>query len=52
VTKVAGALAASPKFMLRSLSDALTRAIGGGSVFLDDADVEARKSYEDRAGHS
>jgi hypothetical protein len=52
VTKIAGALAASQKFMPRSLSEALTRAIGGDSVFLDDVDVEARKSYEERARHS
>jgi len=41
VTKVAGALAASQKLMPRSLSEALTRALGGDSVFLDDVDVEA-----------
>ncbi|MEO8815277.1 MAG: SDR family oxidoreductase [Mycobacterium sp.] len=52
VTKLAGAVAASQKFIPRRLSEALTRALGGDSIFLDDVDVEQRKSYEDRARHN
>lgn len=52
VTKLAGALSAAQKFIPRPLSEALARAYGSESVFLDDVDVDQRKSYEDRARHS
>lgn len=52
VTRLAGVIAASQKFIPRRLSEALTRALGGDSVFLLDVDVEQRKSYEDRARHN
>jgi NAD(P)-dependent dehydrogenase (short-subunit alcohol dehydrogenase family) len=51
-TKLAGALAASQKFMPRGIAEALTRALGGETVFTDDVDVATRKAYEDRARHS
>lgn len=52
VTRMAGALAAAQKFIPRRLSEALTRAFGGETVFLDDVDPVKRKEYEDRARHS
>ena len=52
VTKLAGALSASQKFMPRTIAERLTRALGGEKVFLDDVDVEKRKQYEERARHS
>jgi NAD(P)-dependent dehydrogenase (short-subunit alcohol dehydrogenase family) len=52
VTRLAGALAASQKFMPRTIAEGLTRALGGEKVFLDDVDVEKRRQYEERARHS
>lgn len=49
VTKSAGALIASTKFMPRALAEAMNRAMGGDHVFTDDVDVEKRKAYEARA---
>jgi NAD(P)-dependent dehydrogenase (short-subunit alcohol dehydrogenase family) len=49
VTKTAGAIMASQKFMPRALSEGLNRALGGEHVFTDDIDVDKRKAYEARA---
>jgi short-subunit dehydrogenase len=49
VTKAAGAMVVSQRYMPRSLAEALTRALGGDHVFTDEVDVEKRKSYEARA---
>jgi NAD(P)-dependent dehydrogenase (short-subunit alcohol dehydrogenase family) len=48
-TRLAGALSASQKFMPRRIAEALSRAVGGDSVFTDDVDDEQRKAYENRA---
>jgi NAD(P)-dependent dehydrogenase (short-subunit alcohol dehydrogenase family) len=49
VTKSAGALIASTKFMPRVLAEAINRVMGGEHIFTDDVDVEKRKAYEARA---
>jgi NAD(P)-dependent dehydrogenase (short-subunit alcohol dehydrogenase family) len=49
VTKAAGAIVASQKFLPRSVAEGLNRALGGEHVFTDDIDVEKRKAYEARA---
>jgi NAD(P)-dependent dehydrogenase (short-subunit alcohol dehydrogenase family) len=49
VTKIAGAVVASAKFMPRSVAESLNRALGGEHVFTDDVDVDKRKAYEARA---
>ena len=49
VTKLAGAIIASQKFMPRALSEGLNRALGGEHVFTDDVDAEKRRAYESRA---
>lgn len=49
VTKTAGAIIASQKFMPRALSEGLNRALGGEHVFTDDVDAEKRRAYEARA---
>jgi NAD(P)-dependent dehydrogenase (short-subunit alcohol dehydrogenase family) len=49
VTRAAGAMIASQKFIPRVLSEAFNRALGGERVFTDDVDVERRKAYESRA---
>jgi NAD(P)-dependent dehydrogenase (short-subunit alcohol dehydrogenase family) len=49
VTKTAGAIIASQKFMPRSLSEGLNRILGGEHVFTDDVDVAKRQAYEARA---
>jgi NAD(P)-dependent dehydrogenase (short-subunit alcohol dehydrogenase family) len=49
VTRAAGAMVASQKFMPRRLAEGLNRALGGEHVFTDDVDVEKRKAYEARA---
>ncbi len=49
VTKTAGAIIASQKFMPRSLAEGLNRVLGGEHVFTDDVDVDTRKAYEARA---
>jgi NAD(P)-dependent dehydrogenase (short-subunit alcohol dehydrogenase family) len=49
VTKTAGAIIASQKFMPRSLAEGLNRILGGEHVFTDDVDVDKRRAYEARA---
>jgi NAD(P)-dependent dehydrogenase (short-subunit alcohol dehydrogenase family) len=49
VTKTAGAIIASQKFMPRRLAEGLSRILGGEHVFNDDVDVDKRKAYEARA---
>ncbi|MGW5075251.1 SDR family oxidoreductase [Rhodococcus sp. NPDC004095] len=49
VTRLAGAIGASQKFLPRNLAEFLTRVLGGNKVFLDGVDTVARKAYEDRA---
>jgi NAD(P)-dependent dehydrogenase (short-subunit alcohol dehydrogenase family) len=49
VTKVIGAVAASAKFMPRSVAEGLNRMLGGEHFFTDDVDVEQRRAYEARA---
>lgn len=49
VTKTAGAIIASQKFMPRALAEGLSRILGGEHVFTDDVDVDKRKAYEARA---
>jgi NAD(P)-dependent dehydrogenase (short-subunit alcohol dehydrogenase family) len=49
VTKAAGAIVASQKFIPRALSEGLNRILGGEHVFTDDVDVDTRKAYESRA---
>lgn len=52
VSKLVGAIAASQKFLPRSLAESLNRALGADDVFLDQVDSAARRAYEDRARHS
>jgi NAD(P)-dependent dehydrogenase (short-subunit alcohol dehydrogenase family) len=49
VTRLAGAIIASQKFMPRGLSEGLNRLLGGEHVFTNDVDNEERKAYEARA---
>lgn len=49
VTRAAGAMVASQKFMPRRFSEGLNRILGGEHVFTDDVDVEKRRAYEARA---
>jgi NAD(P)-dependent dehydrogenase (short-subunit alcohol dehydrogenase family) len=49
VTRAAGAMVASQKFMPRRLAEGLNRLLGGEHVFTDDVDVEKRRAYEARA---
>ena len=49
VTRAAGAVVASQKFMPRVFAEGLNRILGGEHVFLDGVDVEQRKAYEARA---
>ena len=49
VTRAAGAMVASQKFMPRVFAEGLNRLLGGEHVFTDDVDVEKRKAYEARA---
>ena len=49
VTKTAGAIVASQKFIPRALSEGLNRVLGGEHVFTDDVDLDTRKAYESRA---
>lgn len=49
VTKTAGALVASQKFMPRPFVERINRLLGGEHVFADDVDVEQRRAYEARA---
>jgi len=50
VTKAAGAMVVSQRFMPRVMGEGLNRMLGGEHVFTDDVDVEKRKAYEARAG--
>ena len=49
VTRAAGAMVASQKFMPRRAAESLNRALGGEHVFTDDVDVAKRRAYEARA---
>jgi NAD(P)-dependent dehydrogenase (short-subunit alcohol dehydrogenase family) len=49
VTKAAGALIASQKFLPRAVSEGLNRVLGGEHLFTDDIDIDQRKVYEARA---
>jgi NAD(P)-dependent dehydrogenase (short-subunit alcohol dehydrogenase family) len=49
VTKTAGAIITSQKFIPRAVAEALNRVLGGEHVFTDDVDVEKRSAYEARA---
>jgi NAD(P)-dependent dehydrogenase (short-subunit alcohol dehydrogenase family) len=49
VTRAAGAMVASQKFMPRVVAEGLNRVLGGEHVFTDEVDVELRKAYEARA---
>lgn len=52
VTRLAGAIVQSQKFMPRAVAEAINRALGSGQLFLDDVDVAARRAYEERARNS
>lgn len=49
ITKTAGAIIASQKFLPHAVSEGLNRVLGGEHVFTDDIDVDKRKAYEARA---
>ncbi|MDT5065460.1 MAG: hypothetical protein QOK02_1615 [Mycobacterium sp.] len=49
VTRAAGLVVASSRFMPKSAGEFIARKLGMDHVFLDDVDVAARKAYEDRA---
>jgi len=49
VTKAAGAMVLSQRFMPRVMAEGLNRMLGGEHVFTDDVDVEKRSAYEARA---
>ncbi|WP_407689306.1 SDR family oxidoreductase [Mycobacterium sp. HUMS_1102779] len=49
VTRLAGAIIASQKFMPRALAEGINRVLGGEHVFTDDVDVAGRRAYEARA---
>jgi NAD(P)-dependent dehydrogenase (short-subunit alcohol dehydrogenase family) len=49
VTKVAGFLTGSMKFLPKSAGEFIARSLGMEHVFVDDVDTAARKAYEDRA---
>jgi NAD(P)-dependent dehydrogenase (short-subunit alcohol dehydrogenase family) len=49
VTKAAGAMVVSQRFMPRSLAEGLNRLLGGEHALTDDVDVEKRRAYETRA---
>jgi NAD(P)-dependent dehydrogenase (short-subunit alcohol dehydrogenase family) len=49
VTRAAGAMVASQKFMPRRMAEGLNRILGGEHVFTDAVDVEKRRAYEARA---
>ncbi|MEE6177414.1 SDR family oxidoreductase [Mycobacterium sp. 050134] len=49
VTKTAGAIIASQKFLPRALSEGVNRLLGGEHVFTDDVDPARRRAYESRA---
>jgi NAD(P)-dependent dehydrogenase (short-subunit alcohol dehydrogenase family) len=49
VTKAAGAMVVSQRFMPRVLAEGLNRMLGGEHALTDDVDVEKRRAYEARA---
>jgi NAD(P)-dependent dehydrogenase (short-subunit alcohol dehydrogenase family) len=49
VTRIAGVVAGSMKFLPRSAGEFIARKLGMEHVFVDDVDTAARKAYEDRA---
>jgi NAD(P)-dependent dehydrogenase (short-subunit alcohol dehydrogenase family) len=49
VTKAAGAMVLSQRFMPRVMAEGLNRMLGGEHAFTDDVDVEKRRAYEARA---
>ncbi|OBI09999.1 short-chain dehydrogenase [Mycobacterium sp. E2462] len=49
VTKTAGALIVSQKYLPRAVSEGMNRLLGGDHVFTDDVDVAKRRAYEARA---
>jgi NAD(P)-dependent dehydrogenase (short-subunit alcohol dehydrogenase family) len=49
VTRIAGIIIASMKFIPKSAGEYIARKLGQEHVFLDDVDTAARKAYEDRA---
>ncbi|MFY2858847.1 SDR family oxidoreductase [Mycobacterium sp. THU-M104] len=49
VTRLAGAIIASQKFLPRALAEGINRALGGEHVFTDAVDVATRQAYEARA---
>ncbi|QNI07117.1 SDR family oxidoreductase [Mycobacterium kubicae] len=49
ITKAAGAMVVSQKFMPRPFAEGLNRILGGEHVFTDDVDVAKRRAYESRA---
>jgi hypothetical protein len=49
VTRVAGIIAGSMKFLPKSTGEFIARKLGMEHVFLDEVDTAARKAYEDRA---
>ena len=49
VTRAAGAMVVSQRFMPRVFAEGLNRLLGGEHLFTDDVDVEQRKAYEARA---
>ena len=49
VTRIAGLLSGSQKFIPQKAAEYMGRAFGLEHVFLEDVDVEARRAYEERA---
>ncbi|CAM2917733.1 SDR family oxidoreductase [Skermania piniformis] len=49
VTKLMGAISAAQQHIPRAIGEAITRALGGDTVFTDDVDTEKRRAYEQRA---
>ena len=49
VTRAAGLVIASMKFIPKSAGEYIARKLGMDHVFIDDLDNAARKAYEDRA---
>jgi hypothetical protein len=53
VTRAAGLLTAGlPRLMPLRLSEALNRALRVNAIFVEAADKQERRDYEDRARHS
>ncbi len=49
MTRAAGLLIGSMKFIPKSAGEYIARKLGMEHVFIDDVDNAARKAYEDRA---